>query len=386
MRVPIILRGATLAKGSGMALRVAVDGRPLRHPHTGVGVYTRELLTRLAAQCELFIYLDRPMEQPGIGATFRIPLERPRGKDPRRQGGPRLGGFLRANFQFPRWARADRAHVFWSPRHHLPLALRDLPTVVTIHDLVWRVAPRTMRPLNRLADATLMPLAVRQAERVIAVSEHTRSSILRWHPRPGVCVTPLGASTVAKAVPFAHPRPFFLFVGTREPRKNLTGLIEAFRLAVAAGLTGHDLVLAGDAGWKQAGWKRQIEASGLGRRVVDLGALPAARLAGVYAAATALVLVSFHEGFGIPLVEAMRHGTPAIASQVGSLPEVAGDAAVWVDPTRPEEIASALLRLATDRPFRERLAANARRRMALFSWDTTAAQTLAILKAAAQGH
>lgn len=369
-----------------MALRVAVDGRPLRHPHTGVGVYTCELLTRLATQCELFVYLDRFMEQPDFGATFRIPHQNPLGKRPRRQRGPRLGGFLRANFQFPRWARADGAHVFWSPRHHLPLALRDLPTVLTIHDLVWRVAPRTMRPLNRLADAALMPLAVRQADRVIAVSEHTRSSILRWRPRPGVCVTPLAASTVAKSVAFAHPRPFFLFVGTREPRKNLTGIIEAFRLAVAAGLTGHDLVLAGGTGWKEGGWQRQLEASGLGRRVVDLGALPPERLAGVYAAATALVLVSFHEGFGIPLVEAMRQGTPAIASNVGSLPEVAADAALWVDPSRPHAIAAAMLRLATDRPFRERLAANARRRAAHFSWDTTAARTLAILKAAAQAR
>lgn len=367
-----------------MTLRVAVDGRPLRHPHTGVGVYTRELLTRLAAQCELFVYLDRPGEQPDLDATFRIPRTGLTTMRPRCQDGVRLDGFLRANFQFPHWARADRAHVFWSPRHHLPLAIGEMPTVVTIHDLVWRVAPRTMRPLNRLADAALMPLAVARAARVIAVSEHTRASLLRWRPRRGVCVTPLGAATVAQPEPFQHPRPFFLFVGTREPRKNLAGIIDGYRRAVAAGLTSHDLALAGGAGWNEGGWKRQIEAGGLGGRVVDLGVLPAERLAGVYAAATALVLASFHEGFGIPLVEAMRHGTPAIASKVGSLPEVAADAALWVDPTRPQEMADAMLRLATDPPLRERLATNARHRAPLFSWNTAATRTLAILEAAAR--
>ena len=364
-----------------MTLRVAVDGRPLRHPHTGVGVYTQELLSRLAQHCELFVYLDRPIAPPDIPATYRMP---PVAKRSPPERGPRLSGLLRANLQFPRWALADRAHVFWSPRHHLPLAIGDVPTVVTIHDLVWRAAPRTMRPLNRLADAVLMPLALKRAHRVIAVSEHTRASILRFRSTCCVRVTPLGATAPAKPAPFRHPRPFFLFVGTKEPRKNLAGIIQGFQIAAGAGLTDHDLVLVGGPGWKQAGLARTLAAGGFGPRVVDLGALPADRLAGVYAAARAVVLASFHEGFGIPLVEAMQHGKPAIAANVGPLPEIAGDAAVFVDPTHPEEIGAAMLRLATDQPFRERLAANAGRRASRFSWDATAAQTLAILESAAR--
>ena len=378
-----------------MTLRVAVDGRPLRHPHTGIGVYTREVLRRLGERCQLFVYLDRATTLPDIKATFRLaPTAAPPTGIPRTNLQFPRGvwnlldfvddalGHLRANFQFPRWAREDRAEVFWSPRHHLPLGIGAMPTVVTIHDLVWRVLPRTMRPLNRLLDATLMPWALKRADRVIAVSEHTRAGILRFCGRGDAEVTPLGAVTVAKPIPFHHPRPFFLFVGTREPRKNLAGILRGFRWAVEAGLKDHDLVLVGNTGWGRAGLAPPKDADGLAARLVDLGELPDARLAGVYAAATGLVLASFHEGFGLPLLEAMHHGKPAIVSNVGPLPEIAADAALLVEPTRPEDIGAAFSRLAGDRALAARLGANARRRAAHFSWETTAAQTLETLAAA----
>ena len=356
-------------------MRIAVDGRPLRHPYTGIGVYTHELLERIGKEHQLFVYLDREMsEQPSLPATFRA------------GSGRRFADFTTAHFLFPRWARQDGADVFWGPRHNLPLALGDLPGVVTIHDLVWRRVPETMHPLRRMVDSTLMPVALRQAAAVLAVSADTARQVRLFCGREDVVATPLAARRAEAATPFVHPRPFFLWVGQREPRKNLLGIIAAYRLAVERGLRSHDLVLVGPSGWKQRDLTAAIAASGVTDRIVDLGALSAARLRGVYQACAALVLASFYEGFGIPLLEAMQYGKPTIASNVGSMAELGGDAAILIDPARPHTIATAFLRLARDRRLSCRLAANARRRSKLYSWDRTARDTTAVLARAARGN
>ena len=353
-------------------MRIAVDGRPLCHPHTGIGVYTFELLVRMADQHELFVYVDREMRQPpDLRATFRT------------GSGRRLTGLATAHLLFPRWARQDAVDVFWGPRHNLPLALRGIRSVVTIHDMVWRRAPDTMKPLNRLIDSTLMPIALARADGVLAVSAQTAAQVRRFCGRRDVVATPLAARRPATAVPFVHPRPFFLWVGQREPRKNLPGIISAFHRAVERGMTSHDLVLVGPRGWKQKHLDAAIGERGVAERVIDLGAIPDESLAGVYQACTALVLASFYEGFGIPLLEAMQYGKPAIASNTGVMAEVAGDAALLVDPHRPNTIAAAFLRLAQDAAVRQRLAANAKRRSECYSWDRTARDTVGVLAAAA---
>ena len=344
-------------------MRIAVDGRPLRHPFSGIGVYTREILSRLSAAHDLFVYLDRKPERPiDIAGTFRSGPSR------------RLSGLLTATVAFARWARQDKVDVFFSPRHHLPLALGNIPAVVTIHDMVWRVAPETMQPLNRLLDTVLMPLALARAERVIAVSADTANRIGEYCGRRDVTTIHNARREVSHALPFTHPRPYFLFVGTREPRKNLRGTVEGFRRASAAGLN-HDLVLVGPTGWGDSGL-RTTEAND---RIVDLGPISHERLAGVYQSCAALVLASFYEGFGIPLVEAMHHGKPVITSGVGAMAQVAGDAGILVDPDNPGSIARAFLKLAKDREAHRRLAANARRRSRAFSWDRAAQTTIDVL-------
>ena len=351
-------------------MRIAVDGRPLRHPLVGIGVYTREILSRIGRDHELFIYLDRELpDAPDIPAVYRA------------GAGRRLTGLFTANVAFARWARQDAVDVFFSPRHHLPLALRDIPAVVTIHDLVWRVAAETMKPLNRVLDATLMPVALARADRVIAVSPDTARRIEAFCGRADIATVMLAPRQLPPPKPFDHRRPFFLFVGTKEPRKNLLGTLDGFRRAVAGGLD-HDLVLVGSDGW-QPGIAERIAASGLSDRVVDLGPISTARLAGVYQGCSALVLASFYEGFGIPLVEAMAHGKPVITSNIGAMAEVAGDAALLVDPESPPSIAEAFLKLARDHGTGQRLAANAHRRAKTFSWDRAARETADVLAAAA---
>ena len=350
-----------------MSVRIAVDGRPLRHPFSGIGVYTREILARITDDHDLFIYLDRRLEQPSaIKGTFRSGPSR------------RLTGFLTTHVAFPRWARRDRVDVFFSPRHHLPLMLGHIPAVVTIHDMVWRVAPETMQPLNRLLDATLMPLALARAEGVIAVSADTADRIAEFSGRRDVTTIHNAPREVSHPVPFTHPRPYFLFVGTKEPRKNLRGTVEGFRRASAAGLN-HDLVLAGPRGWGKSGLPDGVAGEPADKRIVDLGPISEERLAGVYQSCTALVLASFYEGFGIPLVEAMQYGKPVITTATGAMAEVAGDAGVLVDPGDPATIARAFLKLAKDGKTLRRLSANARRRSREFSWDRAARTTIDVL-------
>ena len=344
-------------------MRIAVDGRPLRHPFSGIGVYTREILSRIAADHDMFIYLDRRPERPiNIAATIR--------------SGPshRLSGLLTANVAFAHWAKQDQVDVFFSPRHHLPLTLRRRPAVVTIHDMVWRVAPETMQPLNRMLDTTLMPLALSRAERIIAVSADTAKRIAEYSGRRDVTTIHNAPREISQGVPFTYPRPFFLFVGTKEPRKNLRGTVAGFRRASAAGLN-HDLVFVGPTGWGDSG----LGDTDADDRIVDLGPISDERLSGVYRSCDALVLASFYEGFGIPLLEAMHHGKPVITSGTGAMAEVAGDAGILVDPGHPASIARAMLKLANDREAHRRLAANAHRRSRSFSWDRAARATVEVL-------
>lgn len=348
-------------------MRIAVDGRPLRHPLSGIGVYTREILSRIADDHELFIYMDRRLERPSdLKGTFRHGPSR------------RSTGLLTANVAFAQWARHDRVDVFFSPRHHLPVTLGLTPAVVTIHDMVWRVAPETMHPLNRLLDTTLMPLALARANRVIAVSADTANRIAEYCGRRDVTTIHNAPREVSHAVPFAHPRPYFLFVGTKEPRKNLRGVVEGFRRASAAGLD-HGLVLVGPTGWGESGLRRVEAVDPADERIVDLGPISDERLAGVYQSCAALVLASFYEGFGIPLVEAMHHGKPVITSGTGAMAQVAGDAGILADPDNPASIARALLKLARDGEAYRRLAANAQRRSRAFSWDRAARSTSDVL-------
>ena len=350
-----------------MIVRIAVDGRPLRHPFSGIGVYTREILGRICNDHELFIYLDRGSERPtDIAGTCRTGPAR------------RLSGFLTAHVAFAHWARQDKVDVFFSPRHHLPLVLGNTPAVVTIHDMVWRVAPETMQPLNRLLDTTLMPLALARAVRIIAVSTDTANRIADYCGRCDVTTIHNAPRQVSQAVPFMHPRPYFLFVGTKEPRKNLHGTVEGFRQASAAGLN-HDLVLVGPTGWGESGLSAAMARDPADERIVDLGPISDERLAGVYESCTALVLASFYEGFGIPLVEAMHHGKPVITSGTAAMAEVVGDAGILVDPGNPANIARGFLKLGKDRDTHRRLAANALRRSRAFSWDRAAQATVEVL-------
>jgi glycosyltransferase involved in cell wall biosynthesis len=184
------------------------------------------------------------------------------------------------------------------------------------------------------------------------------------------------------APPDGLPARYLLFVSTLEPRKNVVNLLEAFALAAGEGYPG-DLVLVGRWGWRTEAAEQALARSSVRERIHHLDYLERPILASVMRRAEALVFPSLLEGFGLPVVEAMACGIPVIVSRATSLPEVAGDAALYVDPANPADIAAAVRRLAGDPKLAASLAAAGRKRAARFSWDETAKASSAVLRRAA---
>lgn len=362
-------------------MRIAVDARP---GIAGIGRYLTELLRRMPQQSshEWFLY------GPGPGWETSVPSADMHSTDPAARGNvvvrsPNRADELHAQVMFPRWAALDRADVFWSPRHRLPIRLTT-PAVVTIHDLVWKHAPETMRPLGHLVERATMPGSIRRARRLIAVSRATKHSIERYFPEAAnKTIVIQEASFTDAPEPPAAPvtRPFALFVGTVEPRKNIERLLKAF--AIIKDEVAHDLHLVGGAGWRMPKPTALIRANGLESRVHHLGALEDEDLQREYAGCDFLAMPSLYEGCGLPIIEAMTFGKPVLTSNSSAMPEIAGDAGLLVDPMSIEDIARGLKRMMTDAMLRVRLADAAHRRAKDFSWDSAAAETVRVIESAA---
>jgi glycosyltransferase involved in cell wall biosynthesis len=292
----------------------------------------------------------------------------------------------------PYWAARDGVDVFWGTTHRLPRYLpASVARVVTIHDLVWKYAGETMRPLSRWVERRLMPEAVRLADLIIAVSVSTARDLEAEYPEargrvrvvyPGApaFAAPLGREALAA---LGIKRPYVLFVGTLEPRKNLRRLLRAYALVDEAVRRRHQLVLSGGKGWGGLDIRALVRDAGLDEgQVVVTGYVDDRRLATLYAHARFLAMPSLYEGFGLPLIEAMAFGVPVLTSNRSSMPEVAGAAGVLVDPLDERSIAAGLLALLTDEAHRERLAAEAEPRARRFSWRKAAWETWAVLEEA----
>lgn len=254
--------------------------------------------------------------------------------------------------------------------------------VVTVHDLAFRLYPSLFPPAWRTLYRTGLRRAVRRADAIVAISRHTARDLARHAGvEPArIHVIPLAASLPESARDPGEvldrlkvPRPYLLFVGTLEPRKNLVRLVRAYR-RVAVRLP-HALVLAGPAGWRTQRLHRELSLRGPGR-VMLTGRVAAADLDALYRGADAFCYPSLYEGFGLPVLEAMSRGVPTVVADSSSLPEVAGDAALRANPRSVRALAGAIERVLTDPAEASRLAGAGRERASLFSWDQTARMTL----------
>jgi glycosyltransferase involved in cell wall biosynthesis len=285
-----------------------------------------------------------------------------------------------------------RPDVLFCPLNVVPL-LAPCPTVVTVHDLAF-LRFNLHQPAKRRYLAALTRLSVKRAAHVITVSEFTRSEVLDLLGVSPTRVTailngrderfaPVDAATIERfrAAKDLPPR-FVLFVGTLEPRKNVTTLIRAY--ARVQDELAMPLLIAGGKGWLYDDVFALVRELGLEQRVQFTGFIDHEDLPLYYAAATTFVYPSLYEGFGIPPLEALATGTPVIVSTAGALLEVVGDAGLAVPPQDVAALADALVRSAVDQQLRAELRARGLERARQFSWQRAAEQTLAVLRAAAE--
>jgi glycosyltransferase involved in cell wall biosynthesis len=308
--------------------------------------------------------------------------------------GRRLDGLL--TFDRPRrpWHPLDplllgaslwrmRAKLFFSPGYNSPIGWPG-QFVFTLHDLNHLRVPDNSNALKRAYYQAVIKPACHRAAFVLTVSEYSRMEIARW---AGVTTEKIINVGNGVSAPFLSigPRfepgyPYLLYVGSRKPHKNLPRLLQAYSLSGVA--REMRLILSGSHDSKLA---RRVDELHLSRSIVFLEMASSDALAKVYRGATALLFPSLYEGFGLPPLEAMSCGIPVITSNVCSLPEVVGDAALLVNPLDVEEMATTIRRLVMDSHLRETLREKGLRRAQEFSWDETARRTADVLSAVA-GH
>ena len=292
--------------------------------------------------------------------------------------------------------------VLYVPAHVLPW-LHPRRCVATVHDLGYLYYPQAHTRWARWYLDRTTRFNARAARRVIADSQATRDDLVAHYgvdPAKIVVAYPAGAPglgpvtdvALLEAVQrrYSTSARYFLYVGTLQPRKNLETLVQAFAELVIQDIIPAEvkLVLAGRRGWLYGELFALVQRLGLERRVVFPGYVAAEDLAALLSGALAYVLPSWYEGFGLPVLEAMACETPVICSNVSSLPEVAGDAALLVDPHDVSGLVQALARVFREPALRAELIARGRERVRVFSWQRCAEQVLAVLEAVGRedGH
>lgn len=277
-----------------------------------------------------------------------------------------------------------------APGYVAPLLARG-PVVLTLYDALALTHPGLCTPGNRWHYRFMVPLSVRRADAVIVPSETTRRDVERVMPWAAdrIRVIPLGIENRFNVLhdggaeqrlqaAYGLSGPYILFVGGLEPKKNVVRLVDAFRLLRQRRDLTHRLVIAGTWSWDRAAVERAIRAAGLEQTVVLPGFVPSDLLPALYRGAELFAFPSLYEGFGLPPLEAMACGTPVIVSNRGALPEIAGPAALVVDPLSAADIAGAMEAALTQRDVRTDLIARGLRHAAGFTWARTAASTEAV--------
>jgi glycosyltransferase involved in cell wall biosynthesis len=362
-----------------VGLVIGIDARAAAEVPAGRGRYVRELLRALAglpeaADARFVLYARECWEDDALDRRFAwslVPLPDP------------LWHLAAA-------VRASRGtDVVLSTNSYLTAWGTWKPTAIVVYDLVPFVdGAAAQSRAARIERATIRP-ALRRAAALVCISEATRADLVARYPAVAAKahVTPLAAEP-AFAAPVTTPghpsldRPYVLAVGTLEPRKNLERLIGAWRRLPVPLRDKHTLALVGPRGWDD----ERILAAARGADVRLLGRVSDAELRALYAGCAAFAYPSLYEGFGLPVLEAMAAGAPVVTSSVSSLPEVAGDAALLVDPRDEAAIAGALERVLTDPALADDLRARGRARAAEFSWERTARATFALLASLAAGR
>lgn len=284
---------------------------------------------------------------------------------------------------------AGRRPLYHATEHLLPCV--SCPTVLTVHDLIFERYPQHHTRRNVLFLRTAMPRFVRAATAIIAVSEHTKRDLVEIYGTPAEKIHvihegvddrfhPALPTEIARVrARWSPDRPWLLMVGTLEPRKNHATALRALRLLADEGFP-HRLLIVGGAGWLFDPVAAQVEALGLRERVTFTGHVPAEDLPPLYSGCDAFLMPSLYEGFGFPLLEALACGAPSVASGTSSLPEVGGDAVIYVDPLDSEGLAAAARLILTQPALAAAMREQGPLQAGRFRWERCASETAALYR------
>ncbi len=369
-------------------MRVAIDARKLHD--FGIGTYIRNLLRHLARiDCETeYVILCQDADlavMRQLGENFRAV----------REASPNYS--LREQIHIPWLLMRERPDVYHAPHYVLPPAV-PCRSVVTIHDTIHLMFPQYLPNRGAYAYArSLMWAATKRSDRILTVSESSKRDIMHYFsvaPEKIVVVynalderfgiePPAGEIAMVRER-FQLDHGFVLYVGNIKPHKNLVRLIEAFDGLRRDGFDDLKLLIIGDEISRWPALRRAVHRYKLHKHVRFLGFQSDETLASLYRLAAVFVFPSLYEGFGLPPLEAMASGTPVVTSNVSSLPEVAGDAALLVDPYDVDEIKNGIKRVLTDPVLREDLRRRGLQRAREFSWERSVARTREIYVEAAR--
>lgn len=358
---------------------IGVDGNEANiEKKAGVSVYTYTLI-------EYF----KKKSSPNL--RFKIYLKNPPNKLPEESNYFKYqlvaGGFLWSQIFLP-WKlfhEDEKIDVFFSPAHYLP-RFCPAPSVVTIHDLSYLYYPEDFlkKDLYQLKNWTAYSL--KKATKVIAVSKLTKKDILKQYRLPDDKVTVVyngyekKSETKSEKFKFRlNEKPYLLYVGTIQPRKNIETLLAAF-FKFKQLYPEFQLIIAGKKGWMFDKIFEKVSELGLDNEVFFTDYITDNQLILLYKNAFCLVLPSFYEGFGIPLLEAMNFSCPVVCSFASCLPEIGEDAALYFDPKNSYDLVEKLKLLKEDKKLAKDLILKGKKRVKEFSWEKCGEQTLEIIK------
>lgn len=372
-------------------LRVGVDIRPYFEPLTGIGWYLYFLLDEFAKRddVELHLYGEglTTADGPRLHATLP-PGARVHTFDLSRRRLSRLSSPI-ARAAFPLLAWAEGCDVFFGANYFLPRPLSAIAKrrVVTVHDLTYKRYPELLQAETLANLEREMDREVFRADAIVCVSESTRRDVLEYYSlSPARAITihsGLAAMPDAGPTPLL-PTPYILFVSTIEPRKNLDSLLDAFEALKHRGRFDGSLVVVGKVGWKSEATVARFRTSRWRDSIRHLDYVRFDSLAAIYRGASCFVFPSHYEGFGFPLLEAMSLGVPSLAARSSSLPEIGGEAALYFDAEKKNDLVEKLDSILHDDELRATLSARGRERAATFRWERAAAATLEVMKRTAE--
>ncbi len=362
-------------------MKIAVNTRfLLKNKLEGIGLFTQEILLRLVEQhpeLEFIFFFDRPCDPAFVFGKNVLPVV--------------LFPPARHPFLFLWWfewsvavaLKKYRADVFLSPDNFLSLCTK-VKTVLVTHDLAHAHFPSQLPFFHRLYYQIFAPKFNRRADRIVAVSEFTRQDLVARYgiPPEKIAVACNGCREIFRPLSeaekhsvrerYSDGKPYFFYVGAVHPRKNVHRLIAAFDQFKTATGSSAKLLIAGRFAWKAGAVADAWRAARHQPDVQFLGYLDDLEVAKLMGGAFALTYVSLFEGFGVPLMEAMHCDVPVITSNVSSMPEVAGEAGLLVNPESVEEIATAMQRLWQDEHLAKKLVAAGGQQRQLFTWQKAA--------------